>query len=157
NISSFRPITVAFQLCLIEQGLLRKIHQNDLLIHKPPSHPAASLQASAEFFNYFTRTVECSVLNPLLPADRAKTIIRWIKVARKLRKFNNFQSLKAVVCALNTPPINRLKRTWSIVKRKPEFADLIEYRILLSEESNYSAYREWLKTSLTRPMIPFIG
>ncbi|KAJ3216651.1 hypothetical protein HDU67_009179 [Dinochytrium kinnereticum] len=157
SISSFRPIAVAFQLCLIEQGLLRKIHQNDLLIHKPPHSPAPSLLASAEFFNYFTRIVECSVLDPVLPADRAKTIIRWIKVARKLRKFNNFQSLKAVICALNTPPISRLKRTWSIVKRKPEFTDLLEFRNLLSEESNYSAYREWLKVSLTRPLIPFIG
>ncbi|KAJ3105830.1 hypothetical protein HDU97_007474 [Phlyctochytrium planicorne] len=157
TISSFRPIAVAFQLCLIEQSLLRKIHQNDLLNHKPPHSPAPSLQASAEFFNYFTRIVECTVLEPLQPVDRAKTIIKWIKVATKLRRFNNFQSLKAVVCALYTPPISRLKRTWAIVRRKPEYTELLEFRSLLSEESNYSAYRQWLRTSLTRPLIPFIG
>ncbi|KAJ3186390.1 hypothetical protein HK101_009681 [Irineochytrium annulatum] len=157
TINSFRPIAIAFQLCLIEQTLLRKIHPTDLLAHRPPHSPCKSLQASSEFFNYFTRVVECSVLEPSNPADRCKNIVKWIKVALKLRKFNNFQSLKAVVCALMTPPISRLKRTWSLVKRKPEFTDFTEMRNLLSEESNYAAYRDWLKTSLTRPMIPFLG
>ncbi|KAJ3290020.1 Ras-specific guanine nucleotide-releasing factor RalGPS1, partial [Blyttiomyces sp. JEL0837] len=157
TIFSFRPIGLAFQLCLIEHKLLRKIHPSDLLTHAPPYHPNPSLQAASDFFNYLTRIIEISILEPVLPADRAKVIIRWIKVSNHLRKFNNFQTLKAVVSALNTPPIARLKKTWATVKRKPEVADLNEHKTLLSEQNNYQSYRELMKTSISRPMIPFLA
>ncbi|KAI9361190.1 ras guanine nucleotide exchange factor domain-containing protein, partial [Zopfochytrium polystomum] len=157
NLHSFRPIAVAFQLCLIEHKLLRRIHPPDMLTHAPPHRPNAAVQATTDFFNYFTRTVECSILESATPGDRSKVILRWIKVANHLRGFHNYQTLKAVVCALNTPPISRLKRTWPIVKRKPEWNELAEHRTLLSEQSNYYAYREHIKEHQTRPMIPFLG
>jgi hypothetical protein len=153
----FRPIAVAFQLSLLEHKLLRKIHPADLINHRPPNHPSPSLQASSEFFNYLTRIIELSVLEPPTPLDRSKAIIRWIKVANNLKLLNNLQTLKAVVSALGTPPVARLKRTWAIVKRKPDFNDLNEHRTLMSEQNNYSAYREWIKANMTRPMVPFLG
>ncbi|KAJ3415312.1 hypothetical protein HDV05_005182 [Chytridiales sp. JEL 0842] len=157
TIFSFRPIAVAFQLSFIEHKLLRKVHPVDLLNHRPPLHPSPSLQSCCEFFNFLTRLIELAILEQTSPLDRSKVIIRWIKVANNLKRLHNLQTLKAVVSALGTPPIARLKRTWGIVKRKPEFNDLNEHRRLMSEDNNYSAYRDWIKGNMTRPMVPFLG
>ncbi|KAJ3055748.1 Ras-specific guanine nucleotide-releasing factor RalGPS1, partial [Rhizoclosmatium hyalinum] len=90
---------------------------------------------------------------------RVKVMTKWFKVAVFLKKFNNFQGLKAVTSALNTPPITRLKKTWAHLRKKnandlTEFEDLCA---LVSEQSNYSAYRQFIKTNQTRPIVPFLG
>ncbi|KAJ3399369.1 large subunit of alpha-aminoadipate reductase [Chytriomyces hyalinus] len=159
NLFCFRPIAIAFQLCNIEHGLLRNIHSNDILIHKPPHAPAPSLQATSDFFNYFTRLIEISILQHSNISDRVKTILKWIKVGVYLKRFSNFQTLKAVTSALRTPPIIRLKKTWAILKRKngTECADLDELTSMVSEENNYSKYRTFIKENQTRPMIPYLG
>ncbi|KAJ3231315.1 RasGEF [Chytriomyces hyalinus] len=159
NLFCFRPIAIAFQLCNIEHGLLRNIHSNDILIHKPPHAPAPSLQATSDFFNYFTRLIEISILQHSNISDRVKTILKWIKVAVYLKRFSNFQTLKAVTSALRTPPIIRLKKTWAILKRKngTECTDLDELTSMVSEENNYSKYRTFIKENQTRPMIPYLG
>ncbi|KAJ3142569.1 RasGEF [Physocladia obscura] len=158
SIYCFRPIAIAYQLCVIEHNLLRQIHSNDVLVHKNP-HPAPSLQACADFFNYFTRLVECSILQHQNLADRVKTITRWFKTAGFLKRFNNFQSLKALTGALNTPPIIRLKKTWSQIKRKNavELAEFEELADLVSEQNNHSLYRNYIKNNQTRPIVPYLG
>ncbi|KAJ3065558.1 hypothetical protein HDU98_011086 [Podochytrium sp. JEL0797] len=159
NLLCYRPIAVAYQLCVIEHALLRQIHSNDVLIHKPPQCPAPSLQAASNFFNYFTRLVECSILEQTDVSGRVKTVCKWFKVAGYLKKFNNLQSLKGITSALTTPPIIRLKKMWAQLKKKnaAELQGFEELVALLSEQNNYNAYRNYVKANQTRPMVPFFG
>ena len=156
TLSSFRPIFLAFQLCLIEQDLFQKIKPKDFLSHRPPSHPEASILASTHFFNYMTRIIEDSILQQLTAHDRASVIQKWIKVAKKLYELRNFQTLKAVTSAFGTPPIMRLKQTWSHVSKK-RLNDLKALLDFLSEQDNFSNYRKWMKLNIARPMIPYVG
>ncbi|KAJ3090736.1 hypothetical protein HK102_002831 [Quaeritorhiza haematococci] len=156
SILNFRPQLVAIELCLIEQSLFTKIHSSDFLVHHPPNNPAPSIQASTEFFNYLTRVVESTILEPVVATTRAELMHAWIKVASNLYQYRNMQTLKAIVSALGTPPITRLKRTWSLVPKKI-MSTLKQLKELLSEQDNYYTYRDWMRRNITRPMIPFLG
>lgn len=137
---SFPPGIIAYQLTLIESELFFRISLEDLLQHSPSS-PNPRVTASTDFFNYFTRVIEITVLSYTHPTERAIVIHFWIKVALKLHQLLNFQTLKAVLSALGTPPIQRLRKTWGEVNKK-DISRLSSLRALMSEDSNYEQYRK---------------
>ncbi|KAG0318397.1 DELLA protein rgl2 [Dissophora globulifera] len=144
SILEFPAYLVAYQLTLVESVIFLEIPPSALLTHSPKT-PHRSITASTDFFNYLTRMIEYSVLYPLEASGRAQSMHYWVKVAVKLHELENFQTLKAVLSALGTPPIKRLKRTWSFVPRKSmhKFETLSE---LMSEARNYGKYREMMNS-----------
>ncbi|KAF9927124.1 hypothetical protein FBU30_003474 [Linnemannia zychae] len=144
SILEFQPYLIAYQLTLVESAIFQVIPPAALLTHSPKT-PHRAITASTDFFNYLTRMIEYSVLFPPEASGRAQCINHWIKVAVKLHELENFQTLKAVLCALGTPPIKRLKRTWSFLPRKSanKFETLSE---LMSEARNYGRYREMMNS-----------
>ncbi|KAF9896801.1 hypothetical protein BX616_006731, partial [Lobosporangium transversale] len=154
SIMEFPPYLIAYQLTLIESAIFLEIPPSALLKHTAKS-PHPSITASTDFFNYLTRMIEYSILFPAEASGRAQIINHWIKVAVKLHELENFQTLKAILCALGTPPIKRLKRTWSFLPRKSinKFETLSD---LMSEDRNYGKYREmmnslWAGSIVTSP------
>ncbi|KAJ3035528.1 hypothetical protein HDV00_003682 [Rhizophlyctis rosea] len=89
---------------------------------------------------------------------RAQIIRSWVKVGRNLHHLKNYQSLKAVVSALGTPPIARLKRTWAVIDKKTLLL-FNTLRELMSEESNFAAYRSEIRQVVgsKQPNVPFLG
>ncbi|KAG0080123.1 hypothetical protein BGZ90_000552 [Linnemannia elongata] len=144
SILEFQPHLIAYQLTLVESAIFLEIPSSALLTHSPKT-PHRSITASTDFFNYLTRMIEYSILFPPEASGRAQSMNHWIKVAVKLHELENFQTLKAVLCALGTPPIKRLKRTWSFLPRKS--ANKLEtLSELMSEARNYGRYREMMNS-----------
>ncbi|KAF9576532.1 hypothetical protein EC968_008010 [Mortierella alpina] len=144
SILEFPPYLVAYQLTLVESAIFLEIPPAALLTHSPKS-PHARITASTDFFNYLTRMIEHSILFPPEASGRAQSMNHWIKVAVKLHELMNFQTLKAVLSALGTPPIKRLKRTWGFLPRKS--ANKLEMLSeLMSESRNYGKYREMMNS-----------
>ncbi|KAF9274663.1 RasGEF [Mortierella alpina] len=144
SILEFPPYLVAYQLTLVESAIFLEIPPAALLTHSPKS-PHARITASTDFFNYLTRMIEHSILFPPEASGRAQSMNHWIKVAVKLHELMNFQTLKAVLSALGTPPIKRLKRTWSFLPRKSaNKLDMLSE--LMSESRNYGKYREMMNS-----------
>ncbi|TPX44981.1 hypothetical protein SeMB42_g04147 [Synchytrium endobioticum] len=156
SVLTFRPSLVAYQLSLIVHSLFVKIAPSDFLKHRPPHHPTSSIQACTAFFNYITRIIESSILEPLAPSDRAHCIHAWIKVASYSFELRNMQSVKAVIAALGTPPVVRLQKTWTLIARK-DLAALKGLRNIVSEDDNYAQYRQWLRMNTKRPAVPYLG
>ncbi|KAF8977969.1 hypothetical protein BGZ46_006980, partial [Entomortierella lignicola] len=152
SILEFPPYLVAYQLTLIESAIFLEIHPKALLTHSSKS-PHRSITASTDFFNYLTRMIEYSVLFPAEASGRAQIMNHWVKVAVKLHELENFQTLKAVLCALGTPPIKRLKRTWSFLPRKSS-NKLETLSDLMSEDRNYGKYREMMNSLFAGTIIP---
>ena len=172
GILHFTPGLVAYQITRIESAIFLAIPSHALLSHAPKS-PHARIVASTDFFNYVTRLIEHSILLPHEASVRAQHINHWIKIAGKCQDLNNYQTLKAIVSALGTPPVQRLKRTWGFIPKK-SMARLEAMNELMSEHNNYGKYREHMgivNTSVLhgksvhliqaehfkRPTVPFLG
>lgn len=176
TILQFQPVLIAYQLTLIDATIFRNIPMEAILSHAPKTpHPA--IVASTDFFNYLTRLIEHAILLQQEASRRAQHINHWIKVAGKCHELKNYQTLKAVISALGTPPIKRLKRSWACIPKK-SINLLEELAELMSEASNYGKYRERLglacnhqedfklknttatlphKNSFNEPTVPFLG
>lgn len=179
TILQFHPIIIAYQLTLIDYTIFRNIPQEAILSHSPKT-PHPSIVASTDFFNYLTRLIEHAILLQQDASGRAQHMNHWIKVAGKCYELKNYQTLKAVISALGTPPIQRLKRSWSFIPKK-SMNLLEELGELMSEASNYGKYRTRLglsqdeqqqqslsgnsstsssakrKNSFSKPTVPFLG
>ncbi|KAI8388438.1 uncharacterized protein BYT42DRAFT_560087 [Radiomyces spectabilis] len=159
SVMQFPPHLVAYQLTLIESAIFRDIPANALLSHSAKT-PHPKIVASTDFFNYITRAIEHSILLPQEASRRAELINRWIKLASKCLALNNYQTLKAIVSALGTPPVQRLRRTWDCIPKK-RMGRLEFLNVLMSETDNYGRYREHMELESNKrwhkPVVPFLG
>jgi hypothetical protein len=159
DILQFPPQLIAYQLTLIESSIFCGIPPEALLSHSART-PHKKIVASTDFFNFITRSIEHSILLPQEASKRAEIIHRWIKVATKLLAINNYQTLKAVISALGTPPLQRLRRTWECIPKK-RMGRLELLNTLMSEADNYRKYREHMglerKRLWAKPVVPFLG
>ncbi|XP_061573443.1 ral guanine nucleotide dissociation stimulator-like 2 isoform X2 [Cololabis saira] len=105
-----------------------------------------SVRATVRQFNKLANAVLASCLWPtkLRRQQRARLLEKWISVAEDCRARKNFSSLYAIVSALQSNPIHRLRRTWQETDREAlrRYEELAE---IFSDKDNYSQSRELLK------------
>lgn len=172
TVLQFQAHVIAYQITLIESAIFNAIPPLALLEHSS-KHPHPRIVASTDFFNYITRCIEHAILLPQEASSRAQLVHYWIKVASRCFDVNNYQTLKAIISALNTPPVQRLKRTWAYIPKKST-TKLDTLNELMSEANNYGQYREHMGMVSTmvvngksvqmirdehysRPTVPFLG
>ncbi|XP_043939472.1 ral guanine nucleotide dissociation stimulator-like 2 isoform X2 [Protopterus annectens] len=152
NVLAFLADQIAGQLTMLEAELFLKVVPYHCLgsiwskrDKKGKEHLCPTIRATVRQFNKVTNAVICSCLgNPLLrPQQRARIFEKWIKVAEECRALKNFSSLFAIISALQSNPIHRLKKTWDETSRESvrSYEDLAE---IFSEKDNYSQSRELL-------------
>ncbi|TKS92449.1 Ral guanine nucleotide dissociation stimulator-like 1 [Collichthys lucidus] len=87
-----------------------------------------TIRATIAQFNAITNQVIMSLLCPptdliffqrpsTTPAQRARIIEKWIRVAQDCRRLKNFSSLRAILSALQSNAVYRLRKTWAAVSR----------------------------------------
>uniref|UniRef100_A0A8C4Q1U6 Ral guanine nucleotide dissociation stimulator-like 1 n=1 Tax=Eptatretus burgeri TaxID=7764 RepID=A0A8C4Q1U6_EPTBU len=115
---------------------------------QPP--PSDSVRATVVQFNSVAACVVTSVIRPSLTktTQRARVLQRWIDVARECRLLKNFSSLRAVLSALQSNPLYRLKRTWALLPRD-SITLYEELSAIFSEENNHLTSRELLMKEAT--------
>lgn len=91
---------------------------------------------------------------------RVRTVERFIKLAKELRRLNNFNTLMAIVSGLNLSAVARLKQTWEAVQGKYQ-SSLTHMEELVSPQQNYQKYRnlcdQMEKEKYPQHFIPFLG
>ncbi len=79
----------------------------------------------------------------------------FILVGEKCKQLNNFNALMAILAALNSSPIHRLKRTKELLSSKTNSV-LEDLKHLMAPGQNFSNYRNRLR-SVNPPCVPFLG
>uniref|UniRef100_A0AAQ4S5C9 Ral guanine nucleotide dissociation stimulator-like 1 n=1 Tax=Gasterosteus aculeatus aculeatus TaxID=481459 RepID=A0AAQ4S5C9_GASAC len=152
NFLSFESDLVAEQLTYMDALLFKKVVPHHCLgsvwsqrDKKHNKHSAPTVRATITQFNAVTACVVSTVLKhrQIRPHVRARVIQRWIEIAQECRIRKNFSSLKAIVSALQSNPLYRLKRVWACV-HKDSMQTFEELSDIFSDHNNYLTSRELL-------------
>ncbi|XP_074952893.1 ral guanine nucleotide dissociation stimulator-like 1 [Phalacrocorax aristotelis] len=150
--SFFQEDLVAEQLTYMDAKLFKKVVPYHCLgciwsrrDKKENKHLAPTIRATISQFNAVTKCVVSTILKSkeLKTQQRAKIIEKWIHTAHECRILKNFSSLRAIISALQSHSIYRLKKTWACV---PKDIMLIfeELSDIFSDHDNYLTSRELL-------------
>ncbi|XP_068174998.1 ral guanine nucleotide dissociation stimulator-like 1 isoform X2 [Antennarius striatus] len=149
---SFDADLVAEQLTYMDALLFKKVVPHHCLGSiwsqrgkKHNKHSAPTVRATITQFNAVAACVVSTVLKhrQIRPHVRARVIQRWIDIAQECRIRKNFSSLRAIVSALQSNPLYRLKRAWACV-HKDSMQTFEELSDIFSDHNNYLTSRELL-------------
>lgn len=158
TILDFDPLELARQLTIKESRIFCSILPEELLdtewMRKSGSL-AVNVRAMSTLSTDLANLVADSILYLEEPKKRAATIKHWVKIGNKCVELNNYDSLMAIICSLNSSTISRLKRTWEIVSQKTK-TTLENLRSIVDVSRNYAVLRRRLQNHVP-PCLPFVG
>lgn len=153
--------TIADQLTLMDWSYFSRIKARDLVRHVSLSPEQRQRTRNLEnvtgiisHFNQVALWVGHMILFRDKPKHRAEALEKFMKIAKKLRKSNNYSSLGAIIAGINGNAIHRLAQTRELVD--PQIAkEYQKWDILMSTHKGYSAYRLAFENS-PKERIPFL-
>ncbi|KAF2131174.1 ras GEF [Dothidotthia symphoricarpi CBS 119687] len=152
---------IARELTRIDGIMFSSMRPRDLVRHvslnaeeKKRCKNLENVTRMTEHFNHIAYLVTNYILLRDKPKHRALMLEKWMKIARQLRKLNNYNSLGAVLAGIKGTAVHRLIATRDLV---PEAAthDFMKLDILMGPQKSHFAYRlAWENSSGER--IPYI-
>ncbi|XP_035852433.1 ral guanine nucleotide dissociation stimulator-like 1 [Sander lucioperca] len=138
GIMDFSAAAVAEQLTRMDSALFVKVVPYQCLgcvwsQRDKKENMSPTIRATVAQFNAITNQVIMSLLcsptdanssptssgrPPSTPAQRACIIEKWVRVAEGCRRLKNFTSLRAILSALQSNAVYRLRKTWAAVSRQ---------------------------------------
>ena len=158
TILDFDPLELARQITLKVSALFCSILPEELLAtewQKRSGSLAVNVNALSKLSTDLTNLVSDSILQLEEPKKRAAMVKQWIKIAYKCFELNNIDTLMAIIAALKSSTLIRMKKTWEIVSQKTKTTlEGLEKTIDLS--LNHATLRQRLQNQ-SPPCIPFLG
>ncbi|KAE8264041.1 hypothetical protein A4X03_0g1235 [Tilletia caries] len=156
---NMEPLEMARQLTLVESARYRQIKPAECL-GKAWTGPDADIKAKGiksmiALSNDLTGWVMESILAQTDLKTRSAYIKHFILIADRCRALNNFSTMTAIISALNSAPIHRMKRTWDAVNQRT-VGNLDSLMRTMSSTKNFAYYRDLLH-KLNPPCVPFLG
>ncbi|KAL2392255.1 Ras guanine nucleotide exchange factor A [Exophiala dermatitidis] len=158
SILDFDPLELARQITLKTSKIFCSILPEELLgteWTKRTSSLAVNVRAMSTLSTDVSNLVSDSVLQLEEPKKRAVIIKQWVKIANKCLELHNYDTVMAIVCALDSTNIKRMKKTWEFVPQKTKlvFDELCK---VVDVSKNYSVLRHRVQSHVP-PCLPFIG
>lgn len=158
SILDFDPLELARQFTIIESRIFCSIGPEELLgleWTKKGDSRATNVRAMSTLSTDLTNLVADTILQLEEPKKRAIIIKQWVKISMKCLELNNYDSLMAIICSLNSSMVTRLKKTWEMVSVKTK-GRLEELKSIVDVGKNYAVLRTRLQGHVA-PCIPFVG
>ncbi|XP_049600892.1 ral guanine nucleotide dissociation stimulator-like 1 [Syngnathus scovelli] len=168
DILDFSARAIAEQLTRMDSDLFVKVAPYQCLgciwsQRDKKENMSPTIRATIAQFNAITNLVIISLLcRPVsatsgpTPAQRARIIEKWISVAQDCHRLKNFSSLKAILSALQSNAVYRLRKTWTAVSRDSmvTFETLCE---TFPDENCLLTNRELLVENSSSGVVPYLG
>ncbi|EAW08265.1 putative Ras guanyl-nucleotide exchange factor RasGEF [Aspergillus clavatus NRRL 1] len=151
----------AHELTRIDWIMFNSFRPRDLVRHVSISGPDKDKIQSLKHvnrmikqFNHIAFFVASMILFRDKPKHRASAMEKFMNIAQKLRRLNNYNSLGALIAGINGTPVHRLAQTRELVpvQTQKEFMRLV---ILMSTQKSHFAYRLAWDNSFSE-RIPFL-
>ncbi|KAJ5656909.1 hypothetical protein N7507_008859 [Penicillium longicatenatum] len=151
----------ARQLTRIDWVMYNSFRPRDLVRHvsisgvdKDKIKSLANVNRMIKQFNHLAFFVASMIILRDKPKHRARCLEKFMNIAVKLRRQNNYNALGAVIAAINGTPVHRLTQTRELipVQTQKEFMRLV---ILMSTQRSHFAYRLAWENSFSE-RIPFL-
>ncbi|KAF2460503.1 ras guanine nucleotide exchange factor domain-containing protein [Lineolata rhizophorae] len=138
---------VARELTRMDWLMFSSIRPRDLVRHvslnadrKRDERSLEHVNRMIEHFNHLADWVANFVLLRDKPKHRAMMLEKFMKIARKLREMNNYNSLGAILAGINGTAVHRLLATRDLIT--PQVArDFLKLEILMGTQKSHFAYR----------------
>ncbi|MDP2434557.1 MAG: guanine nucleotide exchange factor [archaeon] len=158
--STLTPKQLAEGITYHDFRIFSIIQTNELLVwpyltKEEKQTQAPNISAMVSQFNYWHYFTTTHVLKYREPSQRAKALMSAVGLALSLKKLNNISGLTAVISALSSTPVSRLRASWTLLPGKYHKVYLTLSKFI-SSQSNFGAIRRHL---LEQPLpgIPHIG
>ncbi|XP_050688271.1 guanine nucleotide-releasing factor 2-like isoform X12 [Eriocheir sinensis] len=152
SLLDFKAQEIAEQMTLLDAELFLMMEIPEVLLwsREQNEEKAPNLTRFTEHFNKMSFWARTRILEQEEEKIREKYVLRFTKIMKYLRKFNNFNSYLALLSALDSAPVRRLEWQKNITD------GLKEYCLLIDSSCSFRAYRQALSDS-SPPCIPYIG
>lgn len=152
---------IARELTRMDWIMFSSVRPRDLVRHvsmnteeKKRCKSLENVTRMTEHFNHIAYLVTNYILMRDKPKHRALMLEKWMKIARQLRKLNNYNSLGAVLAGIKGTAVHRLLATRDLVPQTVSH-DFLKLDILMGPQKSHFAYRlAWENSSGER--IPYI-
>ncbi|XP_049885094.1 ras-GEF domain-containing family member 1B-like [Pectinophora gossypiella] len=130
--------------------------KNTINLHHNEGKSTRNLEAYADWFNRLSYLVATDILKATKSKYRARVIEQWVMTARECFNLGNFNSLMAIISALNMSPISRLKKTWSRTSAVCG-QQLRQLELCVEPSGNHARYRAALAAAPTETAVPLLS
>ncbi|GAA95817.1 hypothetical protein E5Q_02474 [Mixia osmundae IAM 14324] len=157
GVLDFDPLELARQLTLMESRLFCAITTRELLGQEfsKKQGTAINVKAMSSLSTRLTGWVAETIVAEQDAKKRAVLLKYFIKLADRCNCLRNYNCLMAIMAALDSSTISRLKKTWEGLSAK--YKQLVEcLRKSVEHTRNYSDYRAMIRNAVP-PALPFLG
>ncbi|CAB3225670.1 unnamed protein product [Arctia plantaginis] len=125
-------------------------------LHHIDTKSTRNLEAYADWFNRLSYLVAADIVKSVKSKYRARVIEQWVMTARECFNLGNFNSLMAIISALNMAPVTRLKKTWSRTSAVCG-QQLRQLELCVEPSGNHARYRAALAAAPTETAVPLLS
>jgi len=157
KLSNITAEELAEQITLMDFATFSRIRARECIgqCWKKKKEESPNILAMIKQFNQLTVLVQLQILKEKSLRDRGKAIKRVIKMGDRFRTLKNYNSLCAVLGALNSSPIHRLKCAWARVPEK-QLTIFENFKNIFANTRNFRNFRMEFRNALP-PAIPYFG
>eukprot|EP00007_Cunea_sp_BSH-02190019_P005384 CAMPEP_0174247992 /NCGR_PEP_ID=MMETSP0417-20130205/42853_1 /TAXON_ID=242541 /ORGANISM="Mayorella sp, Strain BSH-02190019" /LENGTH=1283 /DNA_ID=CAMNT_0015327853 /DNA_START=178 /DNA_END=4026 /DNA_ORIENTATION=- len=151
----------AEQLTLIEADLFCAINPIEFVYHvvppngTPKEEHSPNLHAISTHFNKVSLWVATEVVTARTPREQASIWKRFIKLAKRLRELNNFNTLMQVISGLGNAATQRLKQARGLLSPKL-LSQLAQLEEIFLPTQNFQNYRSAIHAA-SPPILPYLA